>query len=163
MKIFEWGCGGSTLFFADRAETVTSIEHNEIWYSKLAGILTEKNILSVSLKLTIPSNDIDSEAMYYSDNELYQGQSFKNYVLEIERCSDEELDIILIDGRARNACFLHSVKKLKKGGILVWDNTERSRYRDFFKMNTSGFKRIELPGPTPFSRFFTLTTIFIKT
>ena len=33
-KIFEYGCGNSSLFWAARAESVTSIEDNPEWFAK---------------------------------------------------------------------------------------------------------------------------------
>ena len=66
------------------------------------------------------------------------------------------------DGRARTACFKESTAKLKDNGIIVWDNSERERYREDDSFQIPIFNKIELPGTTPFSKEFTLTTIFKK-
>jgi hypothetical protein len=162
MKVFEYGSGGSTIYFAERVEEVNSIEHDKEWFTKLSIVLERNKIRNVRLKISEPLKEEAAENIYYSDNENYKGLSFKNYVLEINKFPDRYFDIILIDGRARNACFLHSFSKLKKGGLLIWDNTERERYREYFQNSSLALKVIEVPGPTPFSRYFTLTTIFVK-
>lgn len=162
MKVFEYGCGGSTLFFADRAGTVISTEHDEAWFGKLSAVLEKENSNSVTLRLVLPEKREGDGELYYSGNELYSGMSFSAYVRAIDEYPDDYFDLILIDGRARNGCFMHSIRKLRKGGLIVWDNSERSRYRDFFTSNPMGLRKLEFPGPTPFSRYFTLTTVFIK-
>ena len=52
--------------------------------------------------------------------------------------------------------------KIKYGGIIVWDNSERERYRNNPVFMDNILKRIEKPGPTPLSKDFTLTTFFKK-
>jgi hypothetical protein len=162
MRVFEYGAGGSTIYFAGQVKEVISIEHDKEWVTKIFDLLAGLNINNVKLKISEPFKPEAPEKFYNSDNEKYNGLSFKNYVLEINNFPDDYFDIILIDGRARNACFFHSINKLKKGGLLVWDNTERDRYREYFENSSYSLKKIEVPGPTPFSRYFTLTTIFVK-
>jgi hypothetical protein len=162
MNVFEYGSGGSTIYFAGQVKEVISIEHDKEWFAKLSNFLVQMNINNVRLKISEPLKLENSKKIYYSENEKYEGLSFENYVLEINNYPDNYFDVILIDGRARNACFLHSLNKLKNGGRLVWDNTERERYREYFENSSHSLKKIEVPGPTPFSRYFTLTTIFIK-
>ena len=162
MNVFEYGCGGSTLFFAKRVHEVISVEHDVVWYTKLTDYIKLQNINNVKLKNIEPLKVDGVEQLYSSGNESYSDLSFKNYVTEIENYPDNYFDVVFIDGRSRVACFLHSIPKLKKGGIIVWDNTERSRYRDNFFSQPHNLKKIEVPGPTAFSNDFTLTTIFNK-
>jgi hypothetical protein len=35
MDIFEYGSGNSTLWYAEKVNSVTSVEHNKIWYEKI--------------------------------------------------------------------------------------------------------------------------------
>src|SRR5215218_1655637 len=37
-RVFEYGSGYSTLFWASRAKEVVSVEHNRDWYEKIAGL-----------------------------------------------------------------------------------------------------------------------------
>ena len=38
-------------------------------------------------------------------------------------------DLIVIDGRAREACLDAALSRLSPGGIILFDNTNRRRYR----------------------------------
>jgi hypothetical protein len=156
MRVFEYGSGGSTLYFSRRVKEVISFEHDKEWYSKLKDTLNRKCIKNVDIKLIEPEINGIGDQVYTSENELYKGYSFMKYVQEIEIYPDNHFDLILIDGRARNACFIHAKKKIKNEGIIVFDNTERDRYRNKFISNDF----IDLAGPTPYSKVFTITTIF---
>lgn len=46
----------------------------------------------------------------------------------IETYSDQYFDLILVDGRDRVKCVQSSITKLKSGGWLVLDNSEREYY-----------------------------------
>jgi hypothetical protein len=162
MKVYEYGCGGSTIFFARLGAEVISIEHDPTWYNNLSGYLKSKRIDNIQLKLFVPSPDDSGERLYLSGNENYNGFSFRNYVNSIKDYPDNYFDLIVIDGRARNACFQLSKNKIKNTGLIVWDNSERARYRLDFEDICKYFNKIELPGPTPFSKNFTVTTIFKK-
>ena len=162
MRVFEYGSGGSTLFFAQIVKEVISVEHDSNWYKKVLDEVMLEKYKNVNLINICPVLDSNSEWYYYSYNGNYSNMSFKNYVQEILNYPDNYFDIVFIDGRARTGCFIESIKKLKKGGLIVWDNTERDRYRENFKISKHLLKKIEVPGPTPFSAFFTVTTIFKK-
>src|SRR5437660_7893940 len=51
MTICEYGSGGSTLFFSQRAKSVYSIEDNQKWYDLVSQRLKEKAVNNVTLKL----------------------------------------------------------------------------------------------------------------
>ena len=50
MRVFEYGAGYSTLFFADRVETVVSIEHAEAWVETLKTAMPNNVVLEVQNK-----------------------------------------------------------------------------------------------------------------
>jgi hypothetical protein len=60
--------------------------------------------------------------------------------------------------------MMHALPKIRKGGFLVLDNSERAYYLE--KMNdriSAGFDKIvNGMGPTPYSREFTRTTVWKK-
>src|ERR1043165_4945404 len=51
MSVFEYGSGGSTLFFARRAKSVWSIEDNPRWFDLVSRRVQEKGARNVTLKL----------------------------------------------------------------------------------------------------------------
>lgn len=72
--------------------------------------------------------DVADPTSYRSGAGDYLNYSFKKYVKSIDEYPDGYFDLILVDGRARPSCILHSIPKLKSGGLLVVDNAERSYY-----------------------------------
>lgn len=162
MSVFEYGCGGSTLFFSERAGEVISVEHDEQWYVKICKAIENKDLKNIKLLMKIPTDAIGIENLYSSENERYKNKSFENYVSTIDSFPNEYFSLVLIDGRSRQSCLKQSLNKIKKGGLIVFDNTERDRYRQVFYLADKNFIKMELPGPTPFSKSFTITTIFLR-
>jgi predicted O-methyltransferase YrrM len=48
---------------------------------------------------------------------------YRNYVEQIDAFADATFDIVLVDGAARPSCIMHSIHKVKPGGLLIVDNT----------------------------------------
>lgn len=119
--VFEWGSGGSTLWFARRAKEITSVEHDITWYRKI------KNELPPNVKcIYAPPDPVYQEG--YESTRL-KGRSFKAYVSVID---SSPFDWVIIDGRARVACAKHAVDKFRR--FLVLDDAGRKDYEDICKM-----------------------------
>ncbi len=123
MKVFEWGTGNSTLFWSRYVKRVVSVEHDRSWYMKIKDIVPS-NVILKWVKLE------------------YAGA----YCREILN-TDHDFDIVLIDGRDRVNCAFSAVKKLTPIGVIIWDNSERTEYREGISyLKAGGFKQIELKG-----------------
>ena len=121
---FEYGSGASSIWLAKRVKQLYSIEHNKDWFN-----IVKKHIKSFS---NINYNFIPAEKKINSHEYLSmkeKGVSFFNYVNGIN-CLNKKFDLIVIDGRARNACLKAAVKNLKKDGIIIFDNCNRKRYKN---------------------------------
>ena len=114
-RVFEYGGGGSTLWLRDRGATVTCVEHDQHWHRELA-----KNLGSDVL-LRVPS---DTGTLRGAENAGF----FDDYVETINQFEDESLDLVVIDGRARVACALAARSKVRPGGMLLLDDSDRKRY-----------------------------------
>lgn len=44
----------------------------------------------------------------------------------------ESFDFVCVDGRARVECAINALDRLKPGGVLILDNSERAKYRSLF-------------------------------
>jgi len=97
---------------------------------------------------------------YASSDSKYEGQFFHKYVTFIDRFPDGYLDLILIDGRSRPSCFKHAVPKIKPGGYIEWDNTDRFHYQMAMSMAPADFVFRDFPGLSPCVPFFTRTSIW---
>ena len=125
-RVFEWGSGASTVWLAKRASSVVSIDHDAPWVEFSAPRLAEQGNASVEL---VPADARpDSNPRFVSGKPGYAGQTFRAYVDAIDG-HDGLFDLIVIDGRARAACLEKAVGRLAQGGLIVFDNSHRSRYR----------------------------------
>jgi hypothetical protein len=165
--VFEWGIGGSSLFFARRARSVISVEHDSVWFSDVSKAMSESAITNwrgILLPPTqsdagFPASPSDPES-YRSDAPEYKNFSFHDYVSAIDKLEDRSLDMVVIDGRARPSCLKHAVSKVRVGGVLVLDNAERSYYGNGISLTDKNFTRRDFPGPLPSIPTFTLTSVF---
>lgn len=124
-EVFEYGAGNGTRWWAERVARVDAVEHDETWYE--------------FVRRELPANASVVCAELGS----------KNYV-EAARLTDRRFDIIVVDGRDRVACADQAVHALKPGGVIIWDDTDRDRYRDGIQsLENAGFRRIEFRGFAP--------------
>jgi hypothetical protein len=133
MKGFEFGSGGSTIFFCRRAGHLVSLEHDAAWHEQIAKKIHDLGIDNVDYHLVEKENDSDKPSLIGKRNDDHTvpftpATCFANYYSFIDRYADESFDFIIVDGRARVESTLHALPKLKKGGILILDNSERLRY-----------------------------------
>lgn len=140
-KLFEFGCGYSTLYFSNLAKNVVSVENNLIWFNRISKMLMQKDIQNVSI----------------IHKELSNG-----YAKCIKSFS-EEFDIIFVDGRHRVDCIKNSIGNLSSQGVIILDDAERNKYSngcDFLQKN--GFRRLDFWGLKLGATVFKPTTIFYK-
>lgn len=168
-RVFEWGMGGSTLFFLDHTSHVVSVDHDPVWFDRLQGIL-QGNKGWVGHKVE-PKRLTGSETLDPTDSDLYGSSnpdfkyhSFEDYVRVIDRYDDASFDVIVVDGRARPACTKHAISKLRTGGVIVLDNAERAQYHRIHEMlsNSQNWHRIDCSGPAPYAKHFWSTVIWRK-
>jgi hypothetical protein len=136
-RMAEFGSGLSTVFFAERVGEIISIEHYEPWYKKVKVLLHKKGLENVDYRLIKMDEQIQSDKeleqqMHSTCKQFSLMTAYKNYYNALSSEAKESFDIILVDGRARPECVFSSVEKLKSGGLMVLDNSERRRYTIVF-------------------------------
>ncbi len=137
MAVFEYGAGMGTLWWADRVKSITSVEHNRVWYDEISGKMPQ-NVNLIFREL---------------------GDDYINAC----SLSDQKYDIIIIDGRDRNACAAAAVKNLSESGVLIFDDTNRSKYAagiELLKQN--GFRQLPFAGFSPIEFLECETSIFYR-
>jgi SAM-dependent methyltransferase len=123
-RVFEYGSGASTIWLARRAESVISIEHELPWHE----VVSARLVPFSSAEVRLIEADAEPVTGYVSEKSGWEGRSFQRYASAIDE-ETGEFDLIVIDGRARAACLAHAVKRLAPGGIILFDNSRRERYR----------------------------------
>jgi hypothetical protein len=168
MVVFEYGSGGSTLFFASRVKEVVSIEHDQAWYREVIEQINNNNLANCRVRLIEPSPSSPSASQniadpddYASDDERYRGMSFKDYASSIDLYPENYFDIVIIDGRARPSCYKHARSKVKIGGYLVLDNAERLYYSFIHdSLNNESWIKREFYGMVPYNYYFSETCLW---
>lgn len=160
-RVLEFGSGGSTIYFKDKVSYVYSIEHDAKWFEVVkSNCQTSKHI---ELNLITPELDKTAPEKYKSKHGLFsEGQSFKNYAHGADHLPDSSFDLLLIDGRARPMCLQNSISKLKPGGILIFDNSDRESYQEMISKLLGGWKMEKYTGVTIYDAFFNQTSVFFK-
>ncbi len=104
IRVFEWGAGGSTLFFSAHAKRVFSVEHDLKWLNSVADRLAYGETANVQLSWVSEFSTLYHKSIFYEDF----------------------FDLILVDGVQRNECIGAAISCIEIGGMIVVDNTERA-------------------------------------
>ena len=105
----EFGSGRSTIWFGERVSHLTSVEHDEKWYSAISNKLKERELGNVDYAL-VPRDKPDELG------------NVSKYALTALRFDDCSIDFALIDGLYRDYVTQFMMPKIKPGGFLVIDN-----------------------------------------
>lgn len=151
-RVFEWGSGASTLWLAARSGHVQSVEHDADW----AGILLPR--LPANVDLTIVPPAPSPTPAVGSAKRGHAGLDFSTYVAAIDAV-DGDFDMIVIDGRAREACLGRAIRRLAPDGLIVFDNVDRQRYRDAIGALGARVEVITTRGLTPAVPYPTRTAL----
>lgn len=163
MFVFEYGSGGSTLFLSSRINKLISIEHDKSWYRKVSNMLLKEKISNCEYILCEPEENMFSDELknYTSKLKNYSGMNFEKYVKSIDKYPSGSFDLVIVDGRARVACVLHAISKIRPGGYLMLDNSERERYSEAIYF-LADCKQTDFFGLGPYSPCLWQTSLFEK-
>lgn len=131
--IFEYGCGNSSIFWAERALKIISVEDDGQWYN-----------------IILKAKKENQELIFAKDKTEY---------IDSINISGLKYDVIIIDGNYRYDCAVIAVNYLKKGGIIIFDNS------DWFPKSIQYLKQqnliqIDFSGFGPVNNYTWSTTIF---
>ena len=131
-KVFEYGSGNSTFYFAAHGCTVVSIEDKKSWFTAVYAELNQRRTINERVRLQhIPIDpevlgvDVSNPAHYYEPPGV---GNYKAYVSAIDEYPAGYFDFVMVDGVARPSCLVHAHSKVKPGGYLMLDNSERGYY-----------------------------------
>lgn len=135
-RVFEWSSGCSTIWFASRAYEVVAIEHDLGWVEWVAHRLAALDGVRAECRyVPVLTDEQLRDFCWRADWKYYEvlGRAparpqFRDYIAAIDGFEDQYFDVIAIDGRKRLGCLLHGVSKLKAGGVVLLDDSNRPRY-----------------------------------
>ncbi len=134
-RVFEYGCGNSTLFWAARVATVRAVEHDAEWAKRIRSLL-------------LPSAQI-----------VHAVQGTAAYADAVR--DGAPWDLVVVDGVDRNDCLERAVEALAPGGVIVLDDSERPEYRTE-RLVQRGFRRIDFWGISAGYWYRKCTTVFYR-
>ena len=132
-KVFEFGAGSSTLYWAEKAESVTSVEMDEKWYD--------------SLKARLPAN---VRLIHEPD-----GGRYPRRIHEFGK-----FDVIVIDGAERYMSAVAAREALLPGGFIILDNAEWYPNTSDY-LSSSGLIEMPFCGFSPLNAFTSISTVFV--
>ena len=140
--IFEFGCGNSSLFWAERANSVTSVEDKKDWYLKW-----QKDFDKTNLQIHL-----------VEDKNLYP-----NLILS----QNKKYDVIIVDAIMREKCTENAIQSLKNGGIIILDDRDRvntnKEYQNAINLlKKADFLQIDFFGFCPTNVFTKTTSVFFS-
>lgn len=115
MKGLEFGSGRSTLWFAKRLKSLTSIEHDSEWYREVSDLLQRERVGNVDYRFIALDHPL-------SEPERLEYDPIPHYVDVLEQSADESFDFIVVDGHYRTTCIKRAVAKLAPLGLLLVDD-----------------------------------------
>ena len=101
-RVLEFGCGGLTLWLANRCAQVVSIEHNPAWSARIKKIAPE-NVVLLERRM--------------------------NYSGMTKKFKEDSFDLVCVDGRNRVDCMKGSKSLIKVNGWMLLDNADRAKYQ----------------------------------
>lgn len=171
-RVFEFGGGGSTLFFCKKKTEVYTVEDNADWFEILSEMVKKRGYTQWNGYFQSPEQYAgtntqrrpDNPADFMSGSRGLGAMTFEKYARTIDTFPDAFFDVVLVDGRARPSCFRQAIPKIKPGGLVVVDNTERAYYLSPFEEEIRSGFRVEYDryAPVAYTPDFTKTTILRK-
>lgn len=170
-RVFEWGSGGSTLFWLSQGLSVVSIEHDSRWFERMQDHFLDRKKLDYRLiesdmpaaaESQVPTDDSNAAnpAEYRSLDAAHLERRFYRYAQCIDEFPDQHFDWILVDGRARPSCMVHALPKLKPGGYLILDNSDRAYYLRKTQQHLGRLTMHDFRGPCPAANWHVRTTLW---
>ena len=136
MNGLEFGSGISTLFIAPKVKQLISVEHNKQWYQLISERFKNEGIANVDYRFIAQndSNQFSDKSFEMTEKMGFEvRRDYANYYMTVDSISDNSLDFLLVDGRARPECLYYAFPKMKKNGLIILDNSEREHYKIVFE------------------------------
>jgi SAM-dependent methyltransferase len=143
--VIEFGSGYSTVWLARRCATLTSLEDDPQWYDRAVELIAGEHCNNATLRLEPQT-------------------AFPGLIAD---WPDQSIDLVIVDcadrdgGASRLRCVDASIRKIRPGGYLVLDDSDRPAYREVDSM-LQGWSARRFVGWKPLPLHATETTAYSK-
>lgn len=128
VRVFEYGSGASTVWLARRTAVVDTVEHDTDWAPITERLLASAAGTSATTTVHVTTADPSQAPLVGSSSPRAQGLDFTRYVATIDTLGDARIDLVVVDGRAREACLSTALGRVAPDGMVVLDDAQRDRY-----------------------------------
>lgn len=133
--VFEFGSGNSSLFWAARTASVTSVEHDRPWFEH---VLANRR----------PNQDL----RFVESGDAY---------VDSVRADGRKYDVIVVDGERRKACARAALDCLADDGMIVFDNTDWFP-RSAAILRDADLIEVDFTGFGPGNQYVWTTSLFMR-
>ena len=121
MVAYEWGSGASTPWLARRVASLVSLEDDKGWYEFM-----------------------QPHVKPFGNIELVYCPLKEGYADHILQYPDDSFDFIEVDGPQRERCVPNAIRKLKRNGVFVLDDSQLEEYTEIVALlNTQDWWRYD--------------------
>ena len=139
-RVFEYGSGASTVWLGNRSKEVHSVEHHAGFAKIMRRVLAQAALTDKVELLEVPAEPL-TDPVTRSGRKGENHVDYTAYSQAIKQVGGL-FDVIVVDGRARVACCLASLPYLARGGLIVFDDAQRPRYREGIALSGLPVRRI---------------------
>ncbi len=134
-KVFEYGSGASTIYWAQRTARVDAVEDDVEWFHRIKPTLGS----NATLQLASTQNE---------------------YVNDVAR-SGGTYDVIVVDGSHRYECATKAVEFLSSTGFIILDDADDHRAA-CESLRQSGLIEVDFSGFGPINGYTKTTSLFLR-
>jgi hypothetical protein len=130
-RVFEYGAGASTVWLARRAGSVDAVEHDPQWAERTRQLLARAPQVRAEVVVhvpVVPAVPAGTAPEVPSASPAAAGLDFGRYVASIDDVGGEPFDLVLVDGRARQAALRRALDRVLPDGLVLLDDAQRPRY-----------------------------------
>jgi hypothetical protein len=177
-RVFEYGCGNSSLWWSARVSFVASVEHDDLWADHIStmaqgnlhitarrmGDFLEPGLSGCVAGFFERNYELPSTGALATDlAQRLVCAGFEAYASELARYDIGSFDVVVVDGAARCLTAWVAGHFVKPDGIIIFDNADRWQYNVGYQILAElGFKRLDFYGPGPVNTYEWCTSIFCR-
>ena len=138
-RCLEWGAGGSTQSLLQKCPFVkewVSIEHDAGWFEQVKKHIDDSRLSlhHVGPDRPLPPGKHSEKAIEaWNERAEHEPELMKSYVGKPRALGGGAFDFVLVDGRARRFCITEGFALLRKDGLLILHDAERTEYHDVMR------------------------------
>ena len=137
-RVFEYGAGASTRFYASRVREVHAVEHDAEFARRLTAVLPANARVEVRVR-----------------------GSLEYFAAIMTMAAAPE--IVSIDGRDRARCVEFALRHVARDGVIFFDDTERADYAEALaRFSMAGYRRLDFWGVSAGSELHRCTSVFYR-